>query len=95
MESRLTRARDAVDSAARLTDDSTVHEQLTSIETGLETLTGDDAPDDAAVEGERLEELERQLVTLGDEVDGLAAQQIETARDLIDTFRRTEAQDWK
>jgi len=95
MEPSLARARDAVQAASELTDDSTVHEQLTSIDRGLETLSGPDAPPEADTEGDRLEEIERQLVQLGDDADGLALEHIETARDQVDAFRREYAPEWE
>lgn len=104
MEETLAEARDAVEAATELTDDATAREQLHSIREGLDALSGEQEPDDAysqaeepdsaATRGDRLEELERQLVELGDDVDGLAVKQIETARDRIDAFRRERAQDW-
>lgn len=51
MESRIARARESVDSAAELTDDSTIHEQLESIRQGLNALSGD-LPDEAVSETE-------------------------------------------
>lgn len=95
MEDRLASARDAVEKASELTDDSNVREQLDSIERGLDSLSGEAAPDDDAEEGDRLEEVERQLVELGDETDDLAAEHVQTARDRIDEFRRDRARDWE
>jgi hypothetical protein len=94
MESRLRRARDAVQAAGEVTDDSTARAQLTSIDEALKSLSGTDVLDDAE-EGTRLESIERQLVTLGNDVGDPARQHIETARDHIDTFRRSEARDWE
>jgi vacuolar-type H+-ATPase subunit H len=95
MESSLRRARDAVQTARELTDDATTREQLDSIDRALEDLSGTDVLDDDTEEGARLEEVERQLVTLGDDTDNPARQQIGRARDHIDAFRRTEARDWE
>lgn len=95
MEPSLTSAREAVQSASELTDDSTIHEQLNSIDEGLATLTGPDAPAAEDVEGDRLEELERQLVTLGDDADELTREHIAAARGHIDAFRREYAPEWE
>jgi hypothetical protein len=95
MDPSLEQARDAVQSARELTDDPTAREQLDSIDDGLGTLTGDDAPSDPGTEGERLEELEHQLRDLGDDVDDLSHQHLESARDHIDAYRREYAQDWE
>lgn len=51
MEPRLARARESVDSAAELTDDSTIHEQLNSIGQALNALSAD-LPADATPESE-------------------------------------------
>lgn len=51
MEPRLARARESVDSAAELTDDSTIHEQLGSIRQALNALSAD-LPEDAVPESE-------------------------------------------
>lgn len=95
MEPSLTSAREAVQSASELADDSEVHEQLDSIDEGLATLTGGDAPAAEDVEGDRLEEIERQLVQLADDADGLALEHIQAARDHIDAFRREYAPEWE
>lgn len=95
MESDLRRARDAVRSASELTDDAAVHEQLDSIDAAIETLASDERPADDAVTGDRLEEVERQLVELGEDADGAVLRRVETARDHLDAFRRTSAQDWE
>lgn len=109
MEPRLARARESVDAAAELTDDSTVHEQLNSIRNALDALSDatsgnsspeDDAPDDATPDdvtekGARLEQVERQLAQLGDDAGGLTAEHIRTARDQVDEYRRAEAPDWE
>ena len=95
MQPRLRRARESVQSAIELTDDSTIHDQLQSIDTALGNLSGSETLDDDAEEGERLEEVERQLVELGNDADGLAGEHVETARDHLDAFRRTTARDWE
>lgn len=95
MEPALRRARDAVRAASAHTDDSAVHEQLASIEAAIETLSGDESPADDAVTGDRLEEIERQLVELGEDADGAALRHVETARDQLDAYRRADAQDWE
>lgn len=94
MEPRLRRAREAVESASNATEDATIHEQLESIDVALADLSGSATLDDDAEEGDRLEEIERQLVELGNDADGPAKRHIETARDLLDEFRRVRAQDW-
>lgn len=93
MDQRLSEARDAIDSAQELTDDSNAEEQLDSIHLGLESV--DDEQLDEAQVGDRLEELERQLVTLGDDVEDLAASHLQTARDQIDAYRREHAPEWE
>lgn len=95
MQPRLRQAREAVESASQLTDDATVHEQLNSIDRALGDLSGKEALDDSTEEGDRLEDIERQLVELGNGADGLAKQHIETARDHLDEFRRVRAPDWE
>lgn len=95
MEPSLARARDAVQSASQLTDDSHLREQLDSIDRGLETLVGEDAPADLETEGDRLEEIERQLVELGDHADELTLEHVEVARDHVDAFRREYAPEWE
>lgn len=95
MEPSLARARDAVQSASELTDDAHVREQLNSIDQGLATLTGADAPTEYETEGDRLEEIERQLVQLGDDAEGLTLEHIQTARDHVDAFRREYAPEWE
>ncbi|WP_123538548.1 DUF7553 family protein [Halosimplex salinum] len=92
MDRRLAEARDAVDSAKRLTDDSNAEEQLASIRLGLESV--DDEQLDETEVGDRLEELERQIVTLGNDVEDLARSHLETARDQIDAYRRESAPEW-
>lgn len=97
MSRHIAAAREAVQSAAEIAEDSTVHEQLNSIDRGLDRVTGDgeDAPADDFEEGDRLEQLEAKLVGLGEETeDDVVLDHVETARDHIDAFRRDEAQDW-
>jgi len=93
MDQRLDDARDAVDSARTTTDDSTAREQLGSIREGLETVA--DEPTDDERTGDRLEEIERQLVELGNNVEELTASHIHTARDKIDAYRREAAPEWE
>lgn len=93
MDSRLDDARDAVDSARTITDDSTAQEQLASIREGLETVA--DEPTDDERTGDRLEEIERQLVELGNDVEELTASHLQTARDQIDAYRREAAPEWE
>jgi len=102
MHDRLAEARDAIDEAGELTDDATVAEQLASVRQGIERID-DGLDDDATADGdldapeagERLESVERQIVSLADEVDRLAASHLSTARDEIDAFRRESAPDWE
>jgi hypothetical protein len=93
MDQRLDDARDAVDSARTITDDSTAQEQLASIREGLETVANEPTDDERT--GDRLEELERQLVKLGNDVEELTASHIRTARDQIDAYRREAAPEWE
>jgi len=95
MVSRLAIARDAVQTASQHTDDETVHEQLQSIDRALDGLSGEATLDDARQEGDRLEQLEHQLVKLGDRTDGLVTQQLSVARDNLDRFRQERAPDWE
>jgi|GEM_PF-1488954 hypothetical protein len=102
MHDRLAKARDAIDEADELADDATVAEQLASVRQGIERVDdalGDDATADGELDapeaGDRLESVERQIVSLGDEVDNLVASHLSTARDEIDAFRRESAPDWE
>jgi len=95
MVSRLAIARDAVQTAGERTEDETVHEQLQSIDQALEGLSGEATVDDDTEEGDRLEELEHQLVKLGNHTDGAVEQQLSVARDNIDRFRQERAPDWE
>lgn len=88
-------ARDAIQSADERTDDATVHEQLQSIDLALEQLSGATAPADDTAEGARLEEVETQIVKLGNQTDGAVHQHLEVARDNLDRFRQEHAQDWE
>ncbi|MFC7197734.1 hypothetical protein ACFQL4_28890 [Halosimplex aquaticum] len=92
MDRRLARG-DAIDSAREITDDSTAEEQLASIREALETLD-DDAVDEAAM-GDRLEDVERQLTTLGEDLEQLPTSHLETARDQLDAYRRETAPEWE
>jgi len=93
MDSRLDTARDAVDSARTITDETEVRNQLASIRDGLKTVA--DEPTDDERTGDRLEEIERQLVELGNDVDELTASHLQTARDQIDAYRREAAPEWE
>lgn len=95
MVSRLAIARDAVQTASEHTDDPTVHEQLESIDRALGGLSGESTLDDDGKEGDRLEQLEHQLVKLGDQTDGLVHEQLSVARDNLDRFRQERAPDWE
>lgn len=94
MTDHITSARRAVRSAAESVDRSHVREQLESIDQSLESLSGDEAPDEDDVEGDRLEEIEDKLTGLGDEVDERTIEYLERARDHIDAYRRQYAQNW-
>lgn len=96
MADHLRRAREAVESAAAIVDESKsdIHRQLNSIDEGLETLRGDDAPDDDYERGDRLEEIEDKLVDLGNKTEGETETYLQDARDHIDEYRRESAQDW-
>lgn len=94
MEPSLRAAGDAVRSASELTDDATIHEQLSSIDEGLATLTGADAPEDVVTEGDRLEEVERQFVQIGNDTEGVVEEHLQVAPDHIDAFRREYAPEW-
>lgn len=95
MSRHLAAAREAVQSAADIADDSTVHEQLESIDSGLEALSSEDAPGDATEQGDRLEQLEAKITGLADETDGETLAYLETARDHVDAYRREYAPDWE
>lgn len=95
MSANLTLAREAIQTASERTDDATVHEQLMHIDSALDALRGDGAPADDRALGERLQELERQVVELGDDTDGVVTERLETARTHIDQFRREHAPDWE
>ncbi|MFC6758203.1 MULTISPECIES: DUF7553 family protein [Haloarcula] len=95
MASRLAIARDAVQTASERTDDPTVHEQCQSIVQALSGLAGEETLDDDVREGDRLEQLEHQLVKLGDQTDGVVQRQLSVARDNIDRFRQERAPDWE
>jgi len=93
MDPRLADARDAVDSARTITDEAEAREQLASIREGLETVANEPADDERT--GDRLEEIERQLVELGNDVEGLTMSHLETARDQLDAYRRESAPEWE
>ncbi|WP_436928003.1 DUF7553 family protein [Halosimplex amylolyticum] len=93
MDRRLAAARDAIDSAREITDDATAEEQLASIREALETL--DEDPVDEAAMGDRLEEMERQFTTLGEDLAELPTSHLETARDHLDAYRRERAPEWE
>ena len=92
MVDRIEEARSLVADASEDADDRTVHEQLNSIDEGLQVL--EDEPGDA-VKGDRLEAVEEKLVDLGEYVDDEGVlNRIEDARDHIDAYRRDDAQNW-
>lgn len=95
MSRHLAAAREAVQSAAEIADDSTVHEQLESIDRGLDALSGEDAPGDDLEQGDRLEEVEAKITGLADETEGETLAYLETARDHVDEYRREYAPDWE
>lgn len=92
MVNRIEEARRLVDAAATESDEAAVREQLQSVSVGLATV--DEEPADAT-QGDRFEELEAKLVGLGDEVaDEAVRRRVQNARDHIDAYRRSDAQDW-
>ncbi|WP_459190732.1 DUF7553 family protein [Halosimplex sp. J119] len=93
MDRRLADARDAIDSAREITDDGTAEEQLASIREALQTLDEDSVEEDAM--GDRIEEMERQLTTLGNDLGDLPTSHLETARDHLDAYRRETAPEWE
>lgn len=95
MVSSIAVARDAIQTASDHTQDATVHEQLQSIDEALHGLSGEDTLDDDVEEGDRLEEVEHQLVKLGDHTDGMVQRQLEVARDNLDRYRQSAAPDWE
>lgn len=95
MSRHIDAAREAVESASEITDDSTVHEQLDSITRGLDSVSDEEGPTDDYERGDRLEELESKLVGLGDEADDdVVVDYLRTARDHIDAYRQDAARDW-
>lgn len=94
MSDHIDSARRAVRSAAESTEKSHVREQLESIDQGLEALSGTDAPEESAVQGDRLEEIESKLVGLDETVDDRTTAHLESARDHLDAYRREFARDW-
>jgi hypothetical protein len=95
MVSSISIARDAIQSASDRTDDGSIHEQLQSIDEALEHLSGEETLDDETEEGERLEQIEEQLVKLGNHTDGAVHQHLEVARDSLDRYRQTDAKNWE
>jgi hypothetical protein len=51
--------------------------------------------DDDVEYGDRLEQLEHQLVKLGDHTDGVVERQLSVARDNLDRFRQERAPGWE
>lgn len=96
LHEQLKAARQAVQQASDTADDRDVREQLASIDEGLEELSGDDKTQesDPSEEGDRLQKLEETLAGLLDETDGATEEEIQEARDAIDTFRQEHSQDW-
>lgn len=96
LHEQLKAARQAVQQASETADDRDVQEQLKSIDEALEELTGEEKTreSDPAEEGDRLQEVEEKLVGLLDRTDGATEQEIQEARDAIDTFRQEHSQDW-
>lgn len=93
MVDRIEKARRLVADASEDADKRDIHEQLNSIDEGLQVL--DDAESENEVKGDRLEEVEEKLVGLGNQVDDESVlRRIEDARDHIDAYRREETQDW-
>jgi hypothetical protein len=101
MADRLASAREAVRRASDVSDDSTVREQLRSIDQGLREMTeaSETTTDDVSTEGdvphgEELRTVEEKIVGLADRADDEARAHLEDARDAIDDYRRSYARDW-
>lgn len=110
MDDRLRRAREDVQRAAEVTDDAVVHEQLLSIDEGLEEMThssmedvssSDSREEGGAVKtegdephGDKLEQVEAKLAGLGDDANDQARELIRAARDRLDEYRRDVTRDW-
>lgn len=110
MTGRLQRAREDVQRAAELTDNTVVHKQLLSIDEGLEEMTHsakeDVSPTDRQEEGgavktegdvphgEKLRQVEAKLAGLSADADGRARELIHAARDRLDDYRQAVTADW-
>lgn len=93
MDRRLAEARDELNAARESTDDATAEEQLASIREALKTLDEDSVEEGAM--GDRLEEMERQLTTLGNDLENLPTSHLQAARDHLDAYRREAAPEWE
>lgn len=106
LHDQLEAARKAVRRASDNADESDVRNQLQSIDEGLGELdneketqpsdTGEQKTKEtaASAEGDRLQQVEEKLAGLLDRTDGAAQEEIEEARDAIDTYRQEHTQDW-
>lgn len=89
MVTPLIRARTDLERASDSAD-STVREQLRSIDEGLEEIVGGEKTRDEPPHGDRLAELEKKLDGLVDEADGETREAIEAALGRIDDYRHRE-----
>lgn len=95
MSDYLSTARECVQRARETTDQSTLREQLDSLDEGLKELTGGDRTEGSnpAEETGRLQEIEKKLMGLLEETSGETEDHLREARDAIDRFRQ-EHTDW-
>lgn len=89
MADLIERTHTAISRASDTTDDETVRKKLRSIDEGLRRLATDGQPD-----GDRLEELEKNITRLLDETDNDTKEWIQVARDRLDEYRRTYTREW-
>ena len=99
MADELSRAREAVQRASESADDADLRKHLRSIDEGLMEMTAESEPDEARTSGdephgENLEEIESKLAGVLSETDGRTREQLQSARDAIDAYRRTTTRDW-
>lgn len=91
MANRLRNARAEIRHASEHAD-ADVREQLRSIEEGLsELVEGEKTQEGPGPKPERLEELERKLAGLEEQVDDRTRERIEDARDALFTYRRNQS----
>lgn len=100
MAEELSRARDAIQRASEHADDSTVREQLRSIDEGLMEMTHSEKQTLRAKtsgnvpDGDDLQEIEETVVALTSETNSEARSCLHEARDEIDAYRRKFTRDW-